>query len=144
MAFSPTASWKQVKHILLEEAQSDILVVLDCCFAGNAFADFQRSERRVFEIMVATAAGALTARPGPHSFTTAMMRALRKLREASSRPISTWELSQTILKDAEGSRFSKVELSNLHPVILGPGSGHIMLAPPEEEGDAGKIDENEG
>lgn len=74
--------------------------------------------------MVATGRGGYAPSSGPGSYTAMLIEALRELR-AEGKGVPTWDLAQTImLKQHWKGR------SNLHPVVLGQGGRHIVLAPP--------------
>lgn len=45
-ARSPYVDWSQVERPLLESTQSDVLVILDCCFAGAAHKHVDDSQQR--------------------------------------------------------------------------------------------------
>ena len=121
----PSANFSQAAHILRANSSSDVLVILDCCYAGNFLTDLSRNQgNRCFEVMMATGGNGTTPSPGPRSYTTVLIESLRELREGDAR-VTTWDLAQTIMK--KQGRKGK---SNLHPVCLGNGERHIVLDRP--------------
>lgn len=121
----PRADWVPAHLMLRDDCTSDVLLILDCCFASNVLTGFRRCESdRAFEIMVATGWNATTPSPGPGSYTAALIEALRELMQ-DGLAVSTWLLAQTVMKKHKWQ-----ERSNLHPVLLGKEERHIVLAPP--------------
>lgn len=123
------ASWAQAEQSLRERAVCDTLVILDCCFAGHVLTDLDRSESgRCYEVMVATGWNGYTPSPGPRSYTALLIESLKELR-AGREPVTTLDLAQTIMQKQKWKG-----PSNLHPVFLGCGGRHIVLAPPTSAG----------
>lgn len=126
-------SWQDAEKLLINYAKSDILIVLDCCYAGTVFSGSKESDNdRIVEVLVATAREEYTARPGQFSFTTAFVKAMKALRADGKHSISTSELIQKILRDTPRSAASRVEKANLHWLVTGPSEKHIMLARPRK------------
>lgn len=71
--------WSSVE-LILSKTKSDVLEIFDCCHAGLLCAQAEyRSFTRSFEILTACAHHQRTPAPGPRSFTTALIRALKEL-----------------------------------------------------------------
>jgi hypothetical protein len=80
---------------LIKDTQGDVLVIFDCCYAG----ELERSvraplPRRAFEFLAATSAKSTTPKPGPRSFTSALIHSLSELVKKGS--FSTQELVRKI------------------------------------------------
>jgi hypothetical protein len=68
-------SWARTSQLLLDAA-GDVLVLLDCCHA--ALVDGGRKPEGKFELLAATTKGAQALMPGKFSFTTLLIREIRK------------------------------------------------------------------
>ncbi|OAL47996.1 hypothetical protein IQ07DRAFT_646192 [Pyrenochaeta sp. DS3sAY3a] len=73
-----TAIWTDAERPLLEVAEADVLAILDCCFASHAHKG-HTEDRRVYELLAASAMNQTTRGPGPESFTTALISSLEGL-----------------------------------------------------------------
>ncbi|GME28686.1 Homeobox domain containing protein [Neofusicoccum parvum] len=75
----PTVYWNDAeKHLTKSSRNSDVLAIMDCCFAS----DMMRScgeNSRVFELLAASHIGQVTEQPGEHSFTRALINSLNYL-----------------------------------------------------------------
>lgn len=79
----PTVNWSSI-HPKLSEQVSDILVLLDCCFAAQAArANQKRAIPSNVELLAACAMRVKTILPGPLSFTTHLIKHLRDALETS-------------------------------------------------------------
>ena len=81
----------------LQDTNADVLQVFDCCYAGNLGTD--RGGTRVFEYLAATSANETTKCPGPHSFTMALIWALKDLANTHKR-FTTSDLLNKIKDEA--------------------------------------------
>lgn len=73
----PTVDWSDI-HPKLGHVKAEILLLLDCCFAGQAARANQNSALPAnVELVAACAMGVKTRPPGPHSFTTHLIKQLR-------------------------------------------------------------------
>ncbi|MCJ1428267.1 hypothetical protein MMC29_006176 [Sticta canariensis] len=121
-----TIVWDRAES-LIHDCLSDVLLIFDCCCAGALGRDHHRgrkSRSRIFEYIGATGPDGLTQLPGPNSFTSALIWALRNL---SSREggFTTSQLLQMIL---QAPNFPKGQM----PVLLERGVGSVkrlILAP---------------
>jgi hypothetical protein len=68
--------WDRAEHIL-QEFKHDHLVIFDCCDGGFLST---RGARHAFEYLVACEGKKKTRLPGPHSFTSALIWALKELK----------------------------------------------------------------
>ncbi|MCJ1384076.1 hypothetical protein MMC17_007192 [Xylographa soralifera] len=82
---------------LLRPAESDVFEIFDCCFAGNL--GRIRGRTRNFEYLAATASNSTTPCPGPLSFTSALIWALKDL-VIHVRPFTTLDLVNHIIHRA--------------------------------------------
>ena len=117
--------WNRAED-LLQDTQADVLEIFDCCYAGN-LGNVRSPPMRAFEYLAATAPGATTKSPGPESFTTALIWALKAL-VAEDKPFTTQQLVNKI-KNGGAPRFP----TNQKPVLSRRGeknsTSYIMLEP---------------
>jgi hypothetical protein len=133
-----TASWGHkhnkvawdLSERILEGADGDVLGIFDCCHAGH-LSQFRSPLR--FEYLGACASDQVTNPPGPRSFTSALIWALKKLK--SEGPFSTSALQRKI-KDAPD--YPKNQYPHLGP-RLGSATDYIMIAPHEEDGPGNQV-----
>ncbi|KAK8022114.1 hypothetical protein PG993_012881 [Apiospora rasikravindrae] len=110
----------------IRETKADVLVIFDCCHAG----ELERSVRghwqhRAFEYLAATSAKSTTRKPGPRSFTRALIWSLDHLVKTRAY-FSTTELLRTIHNDAP--HFPRKQCPRLSEGQL-PAQRKIMIAP---------------
>lgn len=117
--------WGSAEHNI-KDTRSDVLVIFDCCHAGELERNVRGNfTRRAFEFLAATSANSTTKKPGKHSFTSALIWSLSHLLEKHV-PFSTQELLRTILNDApDFPTDQSPRLSERPPACL----RKIMLAP---------------
>ena len=87
--------WIEVEAFL-GKARADVLVILDCCFAGILASTqrLNRSARRKFQYIAACEGGEVTSSAGKESFSRAIIEAFRSL---AKRPgFTTSELVRTL------------------------------------------------
>lgn len=99
--YNPTALWLHAEEQLLDETEggpeSDVLFLMDCCFASN-LQKSSTSHQRTVELMAASSKDTKTPGPGEKSFTTALIAALRHLVEKDGKTgFPTSKLHQEIL-----------------------------------------------
>jgi hypothetical protein len=73
--------WHRAEN-LIKDSWGDVLIIFDCCAAGNLGRDIGargRWAQRAFEFLGATSAEDTTQEPGPNSFTSGLIWALEKL-----------------------------------------------------------------
>jgi hypothetical protein len=88
--------WHRAEN-LIKDSLGDVLIIFDCCAAGNLTRDIRARSRwpqRAFEFLGATIAEETTPEPGPNSFTAGLIWALEKL--ANERGFTPSELLQEI------------------------------------------------
>ncbi|CAG8971603.1 hypothetical protein HYALB_00007996 [Hymenoscyphus albidus] len=91
--------WGSTEHNI-RHATSDILVIFDCCHAAQLEKNVRSAKhRRAYEYLAATSAGSTTNRPGPTSFTTAMIWAMKSLVETGE-GFTIQRLLHTIINEA--------------------------------------------
>jgi hypothetical protein len=122
--------WHEAESIVTNTS-ADVLVIFDCCFAGNLVSDGRSpSTNRNFEFLAATGHSTITPVPGPSSFTSALVWALEKL-VASKVPFSTTELFNQIGNEAP--HFPKKQ----YPILkerYNSSDRRLMLAPVPKDG----------
>jgi hypothetical protein len=94
----PTVKWSGIQSSL-EEAQSDVLLLLDCCAAGTANTN---EGNGVTELLAACAFNGIANGVGPYSFTHALINQLRLLSSTSC--FSTAILFNRLYTEIEGWR----------------------------------------
>jgi hypothetical protein len=94
----PTVKWSGIQSSL-EEAQSDVLLLLDCCAAGTANTN---EGNGVTELLAACALNGIANGVGPYSFTHALINQLRLLSSTSC--FSTAILFNRLYTEIEGWR----------------------------------------
>ncbi|KAH7138317.1 hypothetical protein B0J11DRAFT_421599 [Dendryphion nanum] len=94
------ANWNKVEDILhADDVEGDVLSIMDTCYASN-FSRAAEEDVRAFELLSACGLNETTSRPGPYSFTRALIDALKRLRvKYQDKPFTTHELNQTINRD---------------------------------------------
>ena len=113
---------------LLHETRSDVFVIFDCCYAGDAGRAGGLSTR-ASEFLAATSAGSTTKSPGPKSFTSALMWALIKLSQERTR-FTTSELAHKIKQCPEFPRDQVPVLTERNAACI----ERIILAPLSKDG----------
>ncbi|KAK0670323.1 hypothetical protein QBC41DRAFT_96514 [Cercophora samala] len=74
----PTVKWYKIQDQIKEvRSETDMLLILDCCFAAQAGRGSDDSSGRL-EILAAAAMGVKTPLPGPKSFTAAVIRNMKR------------------------------------------------------------------
>ncbi|KAH6676439.1 hypothetical protein B0J14DRAFT_354256 [Halenospora varia] len=132
--------WNAAEQII-NNTRGDVLAIFDCCYAGELEVRSSLGGR-TFEYMAATSANSTTRSPGPHSFTTALIWALKRFIKSDKKRIPTQELLTEIMNCPH---FPHDQVPRLHE--RGRVSNRkIVLAPinSREEADATvKSDEGE-
>ncbi|KAL5121024.1 hypothetical protein ACEQ8H_000873 [Pleosporales sp. CAS-2024a] len=91
------ANWNKVEDRLRDVAvESDVLTILDTCYASNLVKKSAKPEAKKFELVAASAINEGTAAPGEHSFTRAFIDGVNELLNDHLEPISTFRLVQSI------------------------------------------------
>lgn len=98
-------------EIAIKDTDADVLVIFDCCAAG-AFNGAQVRNPSSFEFLAACTKHQRTPKPGPTSFTSALMWALRELRKSKS--FNSLQLSEKILE------YNGLDKKKSRPILLRP------------------------
>ncbi|KAL8862604.1 MAG: hypothetical protein Q9178_001102 [Gyalolechia marmorata] len=138
-----TVVWN-IAEAPLQQTKGDIFEIFDCCYAG----DLGRSsggrgfDTRCFEFLGATSSGATTKSPGPNSFTSGLIWALRVLAKENDR-FTTSTLANKI---REAPNFPKTQvpilyerndLASLQRIVIAPllNGDEALTASPVENKD---------
>lgn len=82
-------------EVIIKETKGEVLVIFDCCYAGDLELGVRAPlPRRAFEFLAATSAKSTTRKPGPRSFTSALIHSMKDLAKSGS--FSTQELVSRI------------------------------------------------
>lgn len=122
--------WIEVEAFL-GKARADVLVILDCCFAGILASTqrLNRSARRKFQYIAACEGGEVTISAGKESFSRAIIEAFRSL---AKRPgFMTSELVRTLTAHEDFPRDDQKAV--VFDSRFGPVDGDIWLAPSTEQ-----------
>lgn len=109
----------------IKGTKSDVLVIFDCCAAGALDQNVRSNATRpAFEFLAATSANSTTRRPGPRSFTRALIYALEELAKTQER-FTIQRLLSEILKapnfpSDQGPRLGERGLPSLRRIALAP------------------------
>ncbi|KAK3640473.1 hypothetical protein LTR56_011811 [Elasticomyces elasticus] len=116
----PSIIWSKVCQPI-ENTDADVLLIFDCCQAGQLSRHFDRALQSPYEFLGACSESTRTPRPGPTSFTTALTWALKQL-AMEDRPFNTAELRNKL---CEHRAFPQKQI----PVLasLRPGE-HIVIS----------------
>ncbi|KAL9579932.1 MAG: hypothetical protein Q9203_006505 [Teloschistes exilis] len=126
--------WNKTEE-LLKPAEADVLEIFDCCYAGTV--GLARGIDRRFEYLAATTAMGTSPVPGPDSFTTALIWALRKLKQCKAGGrFTTDELVREIKHQAPN--FPEDQKPVLSDRDYGNRAGRIILSPLSSEDLNGK------
>jgi hypothetical protein len=92
------AAWHHAENIL-KNAKPDVLLIFDCCYAGNLLPSHLNPHypTRSFECIAACGKDKETTLPGENSFTTALIWALKTL-EKNRKSFTTQELQAMIME----------------------------------------------
>ena len=139
---SATVVWN-FAEAALQQTQGDIFEIFDCCYAG----DLGRGSggrgfgTRCFEFLGATSSGATTKSPGPHSFTSGLIWALRVLAKESGR-FTTSTLANKVREAPNFPRtqvpilYERNDLAFLQRIVIAPllnGDGASTASPAENK-----------
>ncbi|KAL8933829.1 MAG: hypothetical protein Q9216_006196 [Gyalolechia sp. 2 TL-2023] len=117
--------WNKTEE-LLRPAESDVLEIFDCCYAGQL--GLTRGENRLFEFLAAAPSSGTTEVPGRASFTSALTFALESLRK--EKPESRFTTDEVLRRIKTAEHFPTEQIPMLSDrEHKGPGGGRIMLHP---------------
>jgi hypothetical protein len=122
--------WTEVEASL-GKARADVLVILDCCYAGvlQSARRPTRSSRRKFQYIAACRADQLTTSAGKDSFSRAIIEALESL--ATKPGFTTSELVRTLTAHEDFPRKDQGAL--VFDSRFGPVDEDIWIAPSTEQ-----------
>ncbi|TGO35313.1 hypothetical protein BHYA_0163g00280 [Botrytis hyacinthi] len=133
--------WSSAEHNI-QNTKSDVLVIFDCCNAGEMDRNVRGSDftRRAFEYMAATSQNSTTRKPGPKSFTAALIWALKELvRSKPGKRFSTQELIRKIYRAPNFPETQAPRLTERGPI----GSlRKIVLVPLDQQSKSGVRGDN--
>ncbi|KAL9094203.1 MAG: hypothetical protein Q9165_003618 [Trypethelium subeluteriae] len=134
--------WESAEHII-HNADADVLLIFDCCNAGL----IRRSgKHKRFEALAACTEDARTRIPGKHSFTSALIWALRKQHQQKTRFFPTSTLLRIITEAPDFpkdqapllvKRVSSPDDISLNPLY--PDCTSPSLPRPEQSQDANRV-----
>jgi hypothetical protein len=107
----------------IASTDSDVLLIFDCCHAGSLCRPYRSSRGRCFEFLAACTADQKTRKPGPDSFTSALIWALEQL--AAKPFFNSSELQHMVTK---APKFPKNQFPQLFD-RFDPSPEHISIAP---------------
>ncbi|KAF7960137.1 hypothetical protein EAE96_001736 [Botrytis aclada] len=104
--------WSSAEHNI-QNTKSDVLVIFDCCNAGEMDHNFRGVDfsKRAFEYMAATSRNSTTRKPGPKSFTAALIWALKEL--VLSKPGKRFSTQELIRKISLAPNFPETQAPRL-------------------------------
>ena len=129
----PTLDWSKIQPSVVEDTDSDVLIILDCCYAAQAARG--RGSNKV-ELLAASGMGCRTPGVGAFSFTCALINQMRFMSSISDSHYTVGQLH---------ARMSKAEVGlQTTPVLFNlSGSGESIHIPsklvgpkPVKEGEA--------
>ncbi|KAK4540551.1 hypothetical protein LTR36_009081 [Oleoguttula mirabilis] len=116
------ASWNEAEKGL-KDAEADVLMILDTCFAGNIFKGVSQ-DVRTFTVLAAAGRNMPTSPPGEHSFTRALIDSLQdQLDRPDPGPFTTFDLHCEIMRKRRNMS------SQIFPRYAKRSSRFIKLAP---------------
>jgi hypothetical protein len=95
----PTLEWYKIQDEF-KTADSDILIVLDCCFAAQAGRAKEKYSNRI-ELLAAAGMGTKTPMPGKRSFTKALIREISSCLGTEGEVLTTTLLRNLVARKAE-------------------------------------------
>lgn len=133
--------WSSAEHNI-QNTQSDVLVIFDCCNAGEMDRGVRGLDftRRAFEYMAATSQRSTTRKPGPQSFTAALIWALKGM--VLSKPGKRFSTQELIRKISQAPNFPRAQaprltergpIGSLRKIVLVPLDQQSISGVPEEK-----------
>lgn len=117
-------------EFVIQDTCSDVLVIFDCCNAGEMDRGVRVAEfaDRAFEfIAAATSHGSTTRKPGTHSFTKALIWAFKQM--IHSKPGQQFSTTELVKKISDAPNFPKQQSPELIERVQIPCLRKIALAP---------------
>jgi len=104
----PTLDWTRIQSRLIDDADTDFLIILDCCHASQAA---RERVSQTVELLAACGMGCRTPGVGKHSFTQTLIKAIRTLSCSSKSSFSIRQLHAQMSKAEYGLRTTPVLFS---------------------------------
>jgi hypothetical protein len=114
-------AWTSSEHNITD-SKADVLVIFDCCEAASVGGSLSRGPNPNFEYIVACGEKKLTRKPGPKSFTSALIWSLEELSESG--PFTSSDL---VSKTKKYPKLPKGQTPQLRKKA--GSNGYIWLAP---------------
>ncbi|PMD35049.1 hypothetical protein L207DRAFT_517151 [Hyaloscypha variabilis F] len=128
----PTIDWHKIQPRLLNEAEADVLLILDCCYSASAARERPKVKNRV-ELLCATSMKRQTPPPGPTSFTSIMIREIKSLL-SGNRGVTISKLHNHLMKQQSGlfetSVWVELQAGSGRHIKLEKLSPHIPISTP--------------
>ncbi|KAJ8071114.1 hypothetical protein OCU04_001455 [Sclerotinia nivalis] len=124
--------WSSAEHNI-QNTQSDVLVIFDCCNAGEMDRGVRGGDftKRAFEYMAATSQRSTTKRPGPESFTTALIWALKEM--VCFKPGRSFSTHELLRKICQAPNFPRPQAPRLTERGLIGSRRKIVLVPLDKQ-----------
>jgi len=84
----PKVNWNRAERFLIDDVESDVLTIMDCCYASDLLRNVPEVGR-TFEMLAASHIGETTPQPGEDSFTRCVIQHLKQLAVESSHSFFT-------------------------------------------------------
>lgn len=111
----------------MQEAEADVLTILDTCSAGSVVKGVS-DDARIHEVLAAAGRRAPTDAPGPRSFTRALIDSLKEqLGRFQDTPFTTYDLNQAIMRRRKNHNSNLFRINETH------SHRFIKLAPLDEK-----------
>lgn len=121
--YEPEASWNRAETSL-DDADADVLTILDCCFASRILMKDITENSRSHEVLAASGRDGLTQGPGKKSFTRAMIDCLHEeLAGEAPEPFTVSYLNEMIMKrrtDTRSHVFNRHAKRRARQIYLAP------------------------
>jgi hypothetical protein len=123
--FPTKAVWEDAEKSLIKHTKCDVLSILDCCFAGDVHKGSDGHDDRTYQLISAGGREKITQKPGPNSFTQALMDSLVDLLKVrGDKPFTTIQLVERIKQKKSRQRNPPYLWHRLHRddrvILLGP------------------------
>ncbi|KAF2789190.1 hypothetical protein K505DRAFT_393051 [Melanomma pulvis-pyrius CBS 109.77] len=132
--YHPTAMWRMAEKPLIESAESDVLTILDCCFASNAIKSTSR-DTRIYELLAACPLNERTYGPGEGSLTTILLKTMINLLGSYGR--------FSVLRLVEAVNKTRTQTTALRWDRLGSHDRSVILEPLSMKGGMTLMDKDD-
>jgi hypothetical protein len=119
------AVWEDAEISLIKHTKCDVLSILDCCFAGDVHKGSDVYDDRTYQLISAGGKQRITQKPGPNSFTQALIDSLTDLlKDRGDKPFTTIQLVERIKQKESRRKNPPCLWHRLHrddrEILLGP------------------------